>query len=293
MVKSSLNGGTWPINLRTWDAWQTNSNYDNNSQYMSVVKMTNIGNKDLIITNIYDDGANILTAQEIIPPGKNIKLYWANNASIESDVNCIKNILCNFQGTQITVKGNSEYNETDNKYTKSSIKFEIYADWVGGSSGFRINQNGQNSGVWMYQPILDNYSSDYFDATESGFKLNVYTHWNDAVIDYYEVDNNGYPRNYDNDSFGEITCTSSQNEVVVDMPYIWCNPGPIMDDSSWFVNCIGTGHDHYKGMLESAGTCVFYWTPRDQNAFLTPNALSNILPVKIGYVQTSSPFYGY
>jgi hypothetical protein len=66
-----------------------------------------------------------------------------------------------------------------------------------------------------------------------------------------------------------------------------------MGDEDWFVNCIGTGHDHYKGMLESAGSCVFYWTPRDKNAFLVPNALSNVLPVKIGYTQTSPPFYEY
>jgi hypothetical protein len=211
----------------------------NNEEYFVNLEIKNTGEAPLHIT-IYSNGDT--DTSHTIEVGQSLVFFNGNYGSINPAA--IRKSMINFS---ILAKGNYSYDETNNKYTKTSITFKVSAAWPGYGSGQKIHEI----------PIKDKCNVNcIFDATDStrGSVYNANTIWRAVYIYYYE--------NFDN--YGWLKDTNSMRERdgdILNINGIFCNPGK-QDNMAAYSD--GTSYTYRNtdttGRLNNGGAMELYWS---------------------------------
>jgi hypothetical protein len=188
--------------------------------------------------------ANTPTQIYNLEPGEKIRYHHGINSGIND-------IHSSFDNFTIIAGGNFDYDEVNNKYLKTKIKFTTSADWNGYSSGQRVIN------LHIRKDCANEIST--FDALDSVGSSNTWyadTVWKGIRIDYYRRDGNtGYP--------------ASNNRQNWD----YGNDGPYANIQGMFYNPgnysnmyeLPDGGTYSSGVeevnrLDNGGSIAFYWT---------------------------------
>lgn len=211
------------------------------SKFKATLEIYNTGSEKLSFN--FSDSSN-LPKDYVLEPFASITFYSATEKQPPS---YIKSTL---QNINILAKGNSGYDDTNNKFLKTSITFRISANWPGSIHWIDALEQAVSI-IYIKDKCHENC---VFDATENkdGNIFYANTIWRNPLINYVNIDSDGYPNTTSTTPFVQHT------EQMVNFNGICCNPGQLS-----VMNTIVNGTASFGTLtnrLAQGGSMEFYWS---------------------------------
>ena len=254
-------------NVKGYEYWTIGSSeMDNYTVYLSI---KNTAPEDL---TFYISSNGVANQTYVLKPNET-KVFYDNvtHSPVDGHPEYVWNSM---QNIQIIAKGNKAYDEINNKFSKTSLQFNVYASWKGYGAGQTVDN--------LFIKDKCNITCE-FDATDGQYGNVFYanTLWRGPNLTYYEIDGtNGYAKNTD------WKKNNHYMDDMVNIQGIYFNPGPddIMRTTS-DGNSYSSKISSDTGRLSSSGTIEFYWSKDPRYAYpnQNPNGVSTTPAIVISY----------